>query len=133
MVSVGLFLYEGIYNNSFFSLLILISTVKLFPDNTLFSVANDSIISANELNKDLQNVFEGAYKWKMSFNPDLNKQAQEVVFSRELNKLSCPKIFFNNTPVACASWEKHLGMVLDESSCHVKEKNTQSNEGNRYH
>ena len=47
-------------------------TVKLFADNTLFSVANDCIISANKLNKVLQKIFEGAYKWKMSFNPDIN-------------------------------------------------------------
>ena len=49
----------------------LLSTVKLFADYTsLFSVVNDSNISANELS-------ERPYKWKMSFNPDLNKQAQE--------------------------------------------------------
>ena len=67
----------------------LLSTVKLFADDTsLFSVVNDSNISANELNKDLQKISEWACKWKMSFNPDLNKQAQEVLFSRNLNKSS---------------------------------------------
>ena len=50
----------------------------------------------------------------MSFNPDLNKQAQEVVFSRKLNKASQPQITFNNAPVFCANWQKHLGMYLDE-------------------
>ena len=35
----------------------LLSTVKLFADDTsLFSVVNDSNISANELNKDLQKI-----------------------------------------------------------------------------
>ena len=78
----------------------LISTVKLFADDTsLFSVVNDSNISANELNKDLQKISEWAYQWKMSFNPDLNKQAQEVVFSKKITKSSHPKILFNNTPV----------------------------------
>ena len=67
----------------------LLSTVKLLADDTsLFSVVNDSNISANELNKDLQKISEWACKSKMSFNPDLNKQAQEVVFSRNLNKSS---------------------------------------------
>ena len=57
-------------------------TVKLFADDTcLFSVVNDSNISADELNKDLELISEWAYKWKMSFNPDENKQAQEVFFS----------------------------------------------------
>ena len=50
----------------------------------------------------------------MSFNPDLNKQAQEWILSRKLNKLCHPIIFFNNIPVVCANWQKHLGMFLDE-------------------
>ena len=52
---------------------------------SLFSVVHDSNISANELNNDLQKISEWAYKWKMSLNPDLNKQAQGVIFSRKLN------------------------------------------------
>ena len=51
----------------------------------------------------------------MSFNPDLNKQAQVVAFSRKLTISSHPKIFFNNPLVVCASWQKHLGMFLDDS------------------
>ena len=94
----------------------LVSTVKLFADDTsLFSVVCDSNISAYELNNDMQKISEWAYKWKMSFNPDLNKQAQEVIFSRKLKKSSHPKIFFNNAPVFCANWQKHLGMCLDET------------------
>ena len=83
----------------------LLSTVKLFADDTLFSVVNDSNISPNELNKDLQKISEWAYKWKMSFNLDLNKQAREIVFSRKLNKSSHSKNFFNNAPVVCANWQ----------------------------
>ena len=87
----------------------LLSTVKLFADDTsLFSAVNESSISANELNEDLQKISEWAYKWKMSFNPDLNKQAQRVIFSWKLNKSSHPKIFFNNAPVFCANWPKHF-------------------------
>ena len=72
----------------------LISTVKLFADDkSLFSIVNNNNISANELNKDLQKLSAWAYKWEMSFNTDLNKKAQEVVFSRKLNKSSHPKIF----------------------------------------
>ena len=83
--------------------------LNLFHD---MASVNDSNISANELSKDLQKISEWAYKWKLSFNPDLNKQAQEVVFSRKVNKSSHPKIFFNNAPVICASWQKHLGMFV---------------------
>ena len=41
---------------------------------------------ADSLNKDLQKISEWVYKWKMSFNPDPTKQAEEVIFSRKLNK-----------------------------------------------
>ena len=94
----------------------IVSTVKLFGDDTsLFSVVHNSNITAKELNKDLQKIFEWAYKWKMSFNPGLNKQEQEVVFLRKLNKASQPQITFNNAPVFCASWQKHLGMYFQLS------------------
>ena len=111
----------------------LLSTVKLFAGDTLlFSVINDSNISENELNKDLQKISEWAYKWKMSFNPDLNKQAHKVVFSRKLKRSSHPKIFFNSTPVVCTSWQEHLGVFLDGSlyfSYHVKEKMSKTMKG----
>ena len=44
-------------------------------------VACDSNVSVNELNDVLQKIPELDFKWKMSFSPDLNKQAQEVIFS----------------------------------------------------
>ena len=68
----------------------------------------------------------------MSFNPDLNKEAQEVVFSSKLSKSSHPKILFNNASVVSASWQKHLGMFLDESlnfSYHIKEKMSKAVKG----
>ena len=111
----------------------LLSTVKLFADDTsLFSVVNDSNISANELNEDLQKISEWSYKWKMSFNHDLNKQGQKAIFCRILNKSYDPKIFFNNGTVVCANWPKHLGIFLDESvkfSYHIKEKMSKAIKG----
>ena len=50
----------------------------------------------------------------MSFNPDKNKQAQEVIFSRKQSKPKHPQVLFNETPVAYSSSQKHLGIVLDE-------------------
>ena len=49
----------------------------------------------------------------MSFNPDPSKQAQEVFFSRKLQKISNPSIYFNNNPVEQHSSQKHLRMILD--------------------
>ena len=48
----------------------------------------------------------------MSFNPDLNKQAQEVVFSSIINKLTHPSAAFNNSNVSPAYSQKHLGIAL---------------------
>ena len=48
-----------------------------------------------------------------------------MIFSRKLNKWNYQKINFNNAPVFCANWQKHLGIYLDESldfSYHIKEK-----------
>ena len=92
---------------------VLVSTVKLFADDTsLFSAEHDSNISAYELKNNMQKISEWVYKWKMLFNSDLNKQAQEVIFSRKLNKSSHSKISFNNAPVFVLNWQKHLGMYF---------------------
>ena len=102
------------------------STVKLFADDTsLFSVVNVPNISANELNKDLELISEWAYKWKISFNPDKNKQAQEVVFSRKQSKPKHSQLLFNKTPAAYSSSQKHLEIILDEKlsfTNHIKVK-----------
>ena len=49
----------------------------------------------------------------MSFNPDPNKQAQEVIFSRKLKKFCQPSLRFNNNNISQASSQKHLGLTLD--------------------
>ena len=69
----------------------LVSNPKLFADDTsLFSVIFDKDLSAKNLNDDLSRVNNRAFQWKMSFNPDPNKQAQEVLFSRKIQKSSQP-------------------------------------------
>ena len=50
---------------------------------SLFSVVHNAITTAKELNNDLLKINRWAYQGKMSFNPDLSKQAQEVIFSRK--------------------------------------------------
>ena len=58
------------------------SNVNVFADDTmLFSIVNNPTISANELNHDLKVISQWAYQWKVKFNPDLNKQATELLFS----------------------------------------------------
>ena len=61
------------------------STVKLFADDTsIFHVVKDPNTSAEILNHDLTKISEWAYRWKMSFNPDPSKQAQEILFLTKL-------------------------------------------------
>ena len=77
------------------------STVKLFADDTsIFSIVHDIDLSSKQLNDDLKKASDWAYHWKMSFNPDLSKQAQEVIFSRKSSRVDHPVVTFNNSPVA---------------------------------
>ena len=49
----------------------------------------------------------------MSFNPDLNKQTQEVIFSRKSKRLTHPPLVFYNNNVSQAYSQNHLGVILD--------------------
>ena len=49
----------------------------------------------------------------MSFNPDSSKQAQDVIFSRKLQKSTHLTLSFNNNTVTQSVTQKHLGMLLD--------------------
>ena len=90
------------------------SNVKLFADDTsLFSVVHNANTTAKELNNDLVKINRWAYQWKMSFNPDPSKQAQEVIFSRKTKKEYHPPLAFNNNNVSETNSQKHLGVVLD--------------------
>ena len=93
---------------------------KLNNDNIVFR-NNIPLISLswfiaetrNEVNNDLRKIDLWAHQWKMSFNPDIPKQAYEVVFSRKIFKISHPSLTFNNIPVAHVASLKHLGISSD--------------------
>ena len=71
------------------------SKCKLFADDTsLFSVVHDISTSASDINNDLTLISNWAFQWKMSFNPDPSKQAQEIIFSRKKNEVIPPKCVF---------------------------------------
>ena len=52
-------------------------------------------------------------KWKINFNPDLNKQAQEVIFGRKISKINHSLLLFNQNLFKPSSSQKHLWMVSD--------------------
>ena len=90
------------------------TNATLFANNTsLFSVIHDSQASANVLNKGLELIHNWAFQWKINFNPDPTKQAQEVIFSRKTKKLPHPPLVFNKTNVTQSIYQKHLGIILD--------------------
>ena len=92
----------------------LTSMYKIFVDDTsLFSKVNDKSNSISQLNSDLAKISKWAFQWKMSFNPDPNKQAIKVCFSNKRDKGNYPPLRFNSTNVQVADSQKHLGLVLD--------------------
>ena len=72
------------------------STCKIFADDTsLFSHVFDKYKSQSELNIDLQIISNWAFQWKMQFNPDPNKQAQEIYLSNKSNNENSLPVTFN--------------------------------------
>ena len=91
------------------------SIAKLFANDTsLFSVVQNKNKSGSHLDNDLNKVSDWAYTWKIYFNPDPSKPAQEVTFSRKCTKEDHPPIYFNNIPVTQTTIQKHIGLYLDE-------------------
>ena len=92
----------------------LASNRKLFADDTsLFSVVKNVDASNIDLKNDLKKIDEWAFQWKISFNPDPTKQAQEVTFSRKVQTTNHAPLFFNENVVPKIALQKHLGMFLD--------------------
>ena len=77
----------------------LASNAKLFSDDaSLFSVVK-MIKSASELNNDLAKINTCAFQWKMSFNPDLTKQAQnslDSIFNQKLQNINHSCLIFGH-------------------------------------
>ena len=73
---------------------------------------HDLNISANEINDQLKRIDAWAYQWKMNFNPDPLKLAQEVIFSRKRNKPHQPDTIYNGNQMIKSSYQKHLAMLL---------------------
>ena len=68
----------------------------------------------------------------MLFNPDPQKQAVELIFSRKTKELDLPEIIFNNIPVMKVDEHKHLGIILDSKlsfSAHIKSAISKTSKG----
>ena len=90
------------------------SNVKLFADDAwLFSFIHDPRVTTKTLNEDLSKVSRWAHQWKMLFNSDSSKQAQETAFSRKNRGSNHGSISFNNMIISKENVPKHLGLLLD--------------------
>ena len=109
------------------------TTAELFADDTsIFSTVLDLNQSLNDLNHDLTVINNWSKQWKMLFNPDINKQAMEVVFSRKRNPPVQPLLTFNQSFVTQTDAQKHLGLILDKKlmfDIHLSEKISKANKG----
>ena len=95
-------------------------------------MVHDPTLSAKLLNDVLSKISEWAHRCKLLFNPDITKQAQEVTFSRKNTKIDHLIVYFNETPVAHTTCQKHLGIHLDEKlnfNHHLKAKIAKANKG----
>ena len=86
-------------------------------------MVSDPIISAADLNHDLDLISQWAYQWKMAFNPDPNKQATEILFSCKKNAVQHSELIFNGLSVSRQAEQKHLGLKLHHSLTFVKHIN----------
>ena len=88
--------------------------LSFFADDTsLYSIVEDPITSATELNHDLGTFSNWAWAWKMSFNPDPTKPAEEILFSHKSIKPYHPPLFINGLEVKRVNEHTHLGLILD--------------------
>ena len=82
------------------------------------------------MNEDLEKISMWASQWKMSFNPDISKQSQEITFLKK--NLDVSHTLFNKTPVVVCSYQKHLGVFLDKKlnfQHHIKENIAKASKG----
>ena len=77
-----------------------------------FLVLYDIKQSGINLNDDLEKISNWVFQWKISFNPDINKDAQKVIFYCKLQGSNHPSLTFSTTSVTQFEIQKHLGLFL---------------------
>ena len=68
------------------------SNMRLFADDSsLFAIVRNTQETHDKLVNDLLTISAWAHQWKMKFNPDISKQATEVILTKSTN----PTILFS--------------------------------------
>ena len=109
------------------------SVVNLFADDyiirsSLFSKVHNPLLSAEMIKNDLNKISEWSHQWRIYFNPDPTKHAQEVIFKQKAKEIHHQTSYFNVAPVAHTNCQKNLGVHLDKNVLqYIKEKTLKAN------
>ena len=98
--------------------------VNLFADDTsLFTVVHGPNVASEDMSHDIVLISQWAHDWRMSFNPDPQKQAAELLFSKKRHQVDRPVILFNDISVKKVDKNKHSSIIFDSKlsfSAHIK-------------
>ena len=94
-------------------------------DVSLNAVMYEKNVCANSLNDDLKRLYEWSVKWKMIFNHDHTKPAEEVIFTNRNLTLYNP-VSYSGEDVMQVDYHKHLGFIL--GSKHIDGKIGKANQ-----
>ena len=110
----------------------LVCNPKLFADDvSLISALHDQNSCTQSLRDDIGKLEDWTNKWKMSFNPDPAKPAENVIFTNR-NSTLYDTLTYLDVDVEHVGDHKHLGFVLDRnmsSNKHIDEKIAKANQG----
>ena len=102
------------------------SNIRIFADDaSLFQNVEDPSISFDDLQHDLNKISVWTNQLRLRFNPDITKQAVEVIFSTKTKPPVLPPLMFNNVPVKLLDEHKHLGIILGKQlsfTSHINSK-----------
>ena len=92
---------------------------------------HDKHICTSNLRDDLTRLYELSVKWKMCFNSDRTKPAEEVIFTNK-NSTTYEIVTFASANVEHVFYHKHRDFVLDSKMNYLKrldEKIAEANQG----
>ena len=98
----------------------LVCNPKLFADDvSLNAIMHDKNTGTQNLEDDLTRLYEWSNKWKMIFNPDPTKPAEEIIFTNR-NSTSYKAVSYSGVDVKTVDYHKHLGFTLDSKLNYMK-------------
>ena len=69
-------------------------------DTPLFLRLKKPLSAVNNLSSNLKNMSNWAFQWEISFNPDLLKPPEQVIFSKDTIKASHSEVFSSSVPLS---------------------------------